>query len=145
MSGNVKAAIAETVARAKQSLFDANGKVVGRAEQVRDFVWHVIVPQVTSVQEPNATLVFDWRGKTHVYRKEIADTLMAGADGDAFIDQVLCGSAALMLDAIGGIPDARLRSHVCGRLMGGSSRSPNSGEGKRRPATTSETLSFRAD
>ena len=135
MSDNAKAAIAETVARAKQSIFSANGKVVGHAEQVRDFTLHLVVPQVTTLRELNPVsenLIFDWRGKTHAYRKEVADTLIADSDGDPFIDQVLCGSAALMLDAIGGIPDARLKSYVCGRLMGGLPPLTKLGRGKKK-------------
>jgi hypothetical protein len=122
MSGDVKAAIAETVARAKELRLGPNGSLKGSDQFAALFTMQMLLPSVTKVQELNAfagSLLFDWRGSTLVYRKDRADVLIDGANGDAFIDKVLCGAAAIILDALGGIPDARLRSYVCGRLMGG--------------------------
>jgi hypothetical protein len=137
MSGDEKAAIAETAARAKQLLFKPDGKLKGPDRFASLFMMQMLLPSVTNGQKCNApmeSLSFEWRGSTLVYRKDRADVLIAGADGDAFIDRVLCGSAAVM-DAKGSILDAQLRSYVCGRLMGGS-RSSRSDGGVRRRLTT---------
>jgi hypothetical protein len=123
MSGDVKAAIAETVARAKQLRLGPSGSLKGSDQFAALWTMQMLLPSVTKVQELNAlagSLVFDWRGSTVVYRKDRADVLIDGANGDAFIDKVLCGAAAIILDALGGIPEARLRAYVCGRLMGGT-------------------------
>ena len=95
----------------------------------------VILPSVKTVEELNAwagSIVFDWRGSTHVYRKDIADVFINDADGDAFIDRVLSGAAAIMLDSLYSIPDPKLRSYICGRLMGGLAPLTKRGRGQKK-------------
>jgi hypothetical protein len=99
MRADVKAAIAETQARAKELLLDRDGKLKGPDHFVGLWVWQMILPRVTTVEELNTlptSLVFDCGGTTHVYRKDRGDVLIAGADGDEFIDRVLCGTAAII-------------------------------------------------
>jgi hypothetical protein len=118
MSSDAKAAIAETAARAKE-LFEVRG---GPDRFGSLFTMNVLLRKASAAEilhpQPG-DIIFDWRRCTRVYRKEVGDVLLDGAEGDAFIDRVLCNAAAVILDAVGSIPDARLRSYVCGRLMGG--------------------------
>jgi hypothetical protein len=135
MSGDVKAAIAETQARAKELLFGRDGRLKGPDHLVGNWVFQLILPRVPTVGELNAlegSLVFDWRGTTHVYRKDLADVLIAEADGDAFIDRVLCCTAATMLAALYSIPDPYLRAYVCGRLAGGLTPLTKRGKGQKK-------------
>lgn len=133
MSGDAKAAIAETRVKARELLFTPDGKMKGPDQLASLWTMQMLLPQVATVEELNAgSIVFDWRGSTHVYRKDIADVLMAGADGDAFIDRVFCGTAAIMLDALYSIPDPKLRSYVCGRLMGGLAPLTKRGRGQKK-------------
>ena len=62
----------------------------------------------------------------------VGDTLLAGADGDTFIDSVLCITASIMLDATGGIPDGPLRTYICGRLLGRLSPIGKRGKGQKK-------------
>ena len=81
MSGDVKAAIAETAAKAKQLLFGPDGKLMGDDQFASLFTMQFLLPQISAVQELDAYagfLVFDWHGKTHVYRKDRAGVLLAG-------------------------------------------------------------------
>jgi hypothetical protein len=119
MSGDVRAAIAETAARAKHLLFKPDGKLKGPDELASLWTMQILLPSAAKGQELAGGLFFHWRGSTLVYRKDIGDVLIDGADRDAFIDRVLCQAAAVMLDAIYSIPEPKLRSYVCGRLMGG--------------------------
>jgi hypothetical protein len=99
----------------------------------------MLLPPLTKGQECNApvgSLSFEWHGSILVYRKDIADVLIGGADGDAFIDHVLCISAAVMLDAMGSIPDARLRSYVRDRLTGGLTHLTKRGRGQKKTDNT---------
>ena len=80
MSGEAKAAIAETAARAKQLLFRPDGKLMGDDQLAS--LW--TMQRMFDAQA--GSLFFDWHGKTHVYRKDVADALLADADRDAFID-----------------------------------------------------------
>jgi hypothetical protein len=135
MRADVKAAIAETQARAKELLLDRDGKLKGPDHFVGLWVWQMILPRVTTVEELNTlptSLVFDCGGTTHVYRKDRGDVLIAGADGDEFIDRVLCGTAAIMLGALYSIPDPNLRAYVCTRLTGGLTPLTKRGRGALR-------------
>ena len=100
MSGDIKAAIAETAARAKQLLFKPDGKLKGPDEFASLCTMQWLLPSAAKGQELTGELFFDWHGSTLVYRKDIGDVLMDGANGDDFIDRVLCQAAAIMLDAV---------------------------------------------
>lgn len=138
MSDDAKAAIAETRAKAKELLLTPDGKLKGRDQLASLWVMQIVLPQVKTVEALNACaggLVFDWRGSTHAYRKDIGDLFIAEAEGDAFIDRVLCGTAAIMLDSLYSIPDPKLRSYVCGRLMGGLEPLTKRGRGQKKTST----------
>ena len=136
MSGDVKAAIAETAARAKKLLFNADGKMVGPDNHVASFVMQTLLIKITTIAALGAgNPVFDWRGKTYAYRKDATAVLIDGADGDPFIDRVLCKVAAIMLDARSSIPDPKLQLYVTSRLMGGLTPLAKRGRGKKITTT----------
>ena len=88
---------------------------------------------IAEVLHPRSgSILFDWTQHTHVYRKEVGDILVAGADGNAFIDKVLCTAASIMLGATGSIPDKRLRTYVCGRLLGDLSSATKRKRGQKK-------------
>jgi hypothetical protein len=135
MSGDKKAAIEETASKAKQLLFKSDGKLKGPDEFASLFTMQFLLPPATVVRNLNAQAVglyFDWHGSTLVYREDIADILLAGADGDAFIDRVLCFAAAVMLDAIGSVPNAKLRTYARDRLMQGNTHLTKRGRGQKK-------------
>lgn len=127
-------AIAETAAKAKQLLFKSDGKLKGPDQFVALFIMQFVVRLATDAETLNPQLgqfLFDWHDRTHAYSKGIGDLLLGDAKaGDAFSDRVLCGSAAIILDAVGGVPDQVLRSYVCGRLNGGLPTLTKRGRGK---------------
>jgi hypothetical protein len=135
MSGDAKAAIAETAARGKQLLFNDDGTRVGFENHVSSFIVQVLLPAVKTIEEAQAGPIFDWGGKTHAYRKDIAAIYIDGVDGDPFIDRVLCGTAAIMLNEFYGIPDPKLRRYVCNRLAGGLAPQTKRGRGKKKTTT----------
>lgn len=118
MTPEEQKAVAETAARAKEFLRKRDD-LKGADPFVPFFMLYVVLPPATKGQELEGSLYFDWKGSTRVYRKDIADALIVEAEGDAFTDKVLCAVAATMLEAVGGIPDVRLRSYVGARLFGG--------------------------
>ena len=136
MGGDVKAAIAETAARAKQLLFNADGTLVGFDNHVASFMRQVLLPEVKTIVEAQAGYpIFDWLGETHAYRKDVAAVFIDDADGNKFIDRVLCGTAAVMLNEFYSIPDPKLRRYICNRLAGGLVPLTKRGRGEKKTTT----------
>jgi hypothetical protein len=122
MNATEKAAVDETVARARQFLLDENGKRRPEGYYVALFTLQTLLRPATvdeTFSPKTGNFLFDWRGKPYVYDSGLGELLMAEAPSSPFCDQVLCNAAAAMLEATGSIAEPRLRSFACGRLGGG--------------------------
>ena len=122
MSTDVETAIEETASRAKQLLFNRRGKLKGQEAKVALYTMEIPLPKARAAQMLNrqeGQTFFDWQGDTRVYNAGIGDWLISCAAEDPFYDRVVCCTAAIMLDALGGIPDAQLRSYAGARLTNG--------------------------
>jgi hypothetical protein len=122
MSAEVEAAIEETASKAKQLLFDRKGKLKGPEARIALYTMQIALPKARAAQvlsRQEGQTFFDWQGDTRVYNAGVGDLLISLAADDPFFDRVVCCSAAIMLDALGGIPHARLRSYIGARLTTG--------------------------
>jgi hypothetical protein len=123
VSGDVKAAIAETQARAKKLLFDANGKRRPEEYFVSQATFQTILRPATiedAMNPQEGLILFDWEGTSLVYDAGFGDLFVAAArEGDADCDRMLCKAAAVMLAGAGCIKDRLLRAYICNRLDGG--------------------------
>jgi hypothetical protein len=122
MNDREKAALEETIARAKPLLFDANGK--RRTEEyflslatLQTVLRPATIEEAMNPQE--GLILFDWRGRSYAYNAGFGDLLVASAgEGDADSDRMICKAAAAMLEGAGCIKDRLLRAYICKRLDG---------------------------
>jgi hypothetical protein len=123
MSGDVKAAIAETQARAKEFLFGRDGKRRTEEHYVYQATLQTVLRHATIEEAMNPQddlILFDWKGTSLVYNAGFGDLFVAAArEGDAGCDRMLCKAAAVMLDGAGCIKDRLLRAYIRDRLLGG--------------------------
>jgi hypothetical protein len=117
MSGDAKAAIAETQARAKEFLFDGSGKRRTEEYFVSLATFQTILRPVTIEEAMNPQGLIHWKGTSLVYDAGFGDFLVAAArEGDAGCDRIICKAAAVMLAGAGCIEDPLLRAYICNRL-----------------------------
>lgn len=107
-------AIEETVARARELLFDEDGKPKGPKHFAMRFTLATVLRPASgtdSVHLQAGQSLIDVRSTVYVYDAGVAELLLHDArNGDPFSDQVLRNAAALILDATGGLSDGRLRA-----------------------------------
>jgi hypothetical protein len=122
MTPKEEKAVQDTVQRAKESLFDADGKPRGfdwyPKQLTIDLLFRPAQPS-EQLNPPAGIELVSWRERLFVYDARLTEDFIEDArNGDYYCDRILRNAAALILEATKGLSDDQLRSYVFKSLSG---------------------------